>query len=132
MSTNIEEGNQVIGALRFENTTLVEKVKTLEAEITQARSKLERMSSSKIDEMLSVQKSSNSLGYYGSSSSTLIASMPNGPRAGSVPQIEKVETEGEISKVDKGKFVLGNPPRIILILLPRRIPNPRDLTSAQG
>ena len=58
--------------------------------------------------------------------------MPNGPRAGSVPQIEKVETEGEISKVDKGKFVLGNPPRIILILLPRRIPNPRDLTSAQG
>ena len=53
----LDEANQTIGALRFENNFLVEKTKKLEAELFQVRAQLERTSSAKLDEMLSLQKS---------------------------------------------------------------------------
>ena len=56
LSTKFDEANQTIGALRFENNFLVEKTKKLEAELFQVRAQLERTSSSKLDEMLSLQK----------------------------------------------------------------------------
>ena len=73
LSTKFDEANQTIGALRFENNFLVEKTKKLEAELFQVRAQLERTSSAKLDEMLSIQKSASdrtSLGYGISSSNT--------------------------------------------------------------
>ena len=52
--TKFDEANQTIGALRFENNFLVEKTKKLEAELSQVRAQLERTSSAKLDEMLSI------------------------------------------------------------------------------
>ena len=54
LSTKFDEANQTIRALRFENNFLVEKTKKLEAELFQVRAQLERTSSAKLDEMLSI------------------------------------------------------------------------------
>ena len=60
----------------MENTSLEEKIKNLELELSQARTQIERMSSAKLDEVLSAQKPSfdkTDLGYAvssGPSSST--------------------------------------------------------------
>ena len=54
LSTKVDEANQTIGALRFENNFLVEKTKKLEAELFQVRAQLERTSNAKLDEMLSI------------------------------------------------------------------------------
>ena len=56
LSTKFDEANQTIGALRFQNNFLVEKTKKLEAELFQVKAQLERTSSAKLDEMLSLQK----------------------------------------------------------------------------
>ena len=52
LSTKIEEANQTIGALQFENNFLVEKTKKLDAKLFQGRAQWERASSAKLDEML--------------------------------------------------------------------------------
>ena len=54
LSTKFDKANQTIGALRFENNFLVEKINKLEAELFQVRAQLERISSAKLDEMLSL------------------------------------------------------------------------------
>ena len=59
LSAKVDKGNQTIGTLRFENNFLVEKTKMLNTEIFQVRAQLERTSNAKIDEMLSIQKSSS-------------------------------------------------------------------------
>ena len=59
LSIKFDEANQTIGALRFENNFLVEKTKKLEAELFQVRAQLDRTSSTKLDEMLSIQKSAS-------------------------------------------------------------------------
>ena len=56
LSTKFDKANQTIGELRFENNFLAEKAKKLEAELFQVRAQLERTSSAKLDEMLSLQK----------------------------------------------------------------------------
>ena len=66
ISTKFDEANQTIGALRFENNFLAEKTKKLEAKLFQVRAQLERTSSAKLNEMLSLQKSASNrtdLGY---------------------------------------------------------------------
>ena len=73
LSTKFDEANQTIGALRFENNFLAEKTKKLKAELSQVRAQLERTSSTKLDEMLSIQKFASDrtgLGYGISSSNT--------------------------------------------------------------
>ena len=54
LSTKFDEANQTIGALRFENNFLAKKTKKLKAELFQVRTQLERTSSTKQDEMLSI------------------------------------------------------------------------------
>ena len=56
ISKKFDEANQIIRTLRFENNFLTEKTKKLEAELFQVRAQLERTSSAKLDEMLSLQK----------------------------------------------------------------------------
>ena len=66
LSTKFDEANQTIGALRFENNFLAKKTKKLEVELFQIRAQLEKASSAKLDEMLSIQKSASDhtgLGY---------------------------------------------------------------------
>ena len=55
ISTKFDEANQTIVALRFENNFLAEKIKKLEAELFQVRAQLERTSSTKLNEMLSLK-----------------------------------------------------------------------------
>ena len=59
ISMKFDEANQTIGTLKFENNFLVERTKKLEAELFQVRSRLERTSSAKLDEMFSLQKSAS-------------------------------------------------------------------------
>ena len=59
LSIKFDEANQTIGVLRFENNFLAEKTKKLEAELLKFRAQLERTSSAKLDEMLSLQKSTS-------------------------------------------------------------------------
>ena len=54
LSIKFDKANQTIGALRFENNFLAEKTNKLEAELFQVRVQLERTSSAKLDEMLSI------------------------------------------------------------------------------
>ena len=112
ISTKFDEANQTIGALRFENNLLAKKTKKLEAELFQVRAQLERTSSAKLDEMLSLQKFSSdrtSLGYDFSSPSIAFTSITV-----FVPLANNVETENNDVKnelasenVDKGKSILG-------------------------
>ena len=54
ISTMFDKANQTIGALKFENNFLAEKTKKLEAELFQVKTHLERTSSAKLNEMLSL------------------------------------------------------------------------------
>ena len=103
-----------------------EKTKKLEAELFQVRAQLERTSSAKVDEMLSLQKSASDwtgLGYDFSSPSIAFASTTV-----FVPPTDNIETENNDVKnelvnenIDKGKSILGAPPK----LDKKEIKNPR-------
>ena len=70
MLIKLDETTRLVETLVVENTLLEEKVKNLEVELSQARTQIERMSSAKLDGVLSAQKSSSdktSLGYVVSS-----------------------------------------------------------------
>ena len=107
LSTNFDEANHTIGALRFENNFLAEKTKKLN----------ERTSSAKLDEMLSIQKSASNrtkLGYDFSSSSIASASTSIFvPLANNVKfENNDVKTELASENLDKGKSILGTPPKL--------------------
>ena len=117
LSTKVDEANQTIGALRFENNFLVKKTKKLEAELLQVKAQLERTSSVKLDKMLSFQKAASDktgLGYdfsspnIASSSTTMFVSPANNVNS------ENNETKTEIASenIDKGKSILGAPPKL--------------------
>ena len=114
LSTKFDEVNQTIGALRFENNFLVEKTKKLEVELFHVRTQLERTSSAKLDEMLSIQKFASDrtgLGYYFFSPSITSTSATV-----FVPPANNIETENNVVKndlasenIDKGKSILRAP-----------------------
>ena len=90
MLVKLDETTRLVETLVVENTSLEEKVKNLEVELSQARTQIERMSIAKLDEVLSAQKPSfdkTGLGYaisFGPSSSTA-----SGSKIVFVPQFEK-------------------------------------------
>ena len=89
--TKFDEANQTIGALKFKINLLAEKTKKLEVELFQVKVQLERTSSAKLNEKLSLQKSSSnrtSLGYDFSSPSIASTSTTV-----FVPPANNVETE---------------------------------------
>ena len=100
----LDETTRLIETLIVENTSLEEKVKNLEGELSQARTQIESMSSAKLDEVLSAQKPSSNktgLGYVvssGPSSSTAF-----GSRTVFVPQSEKGD-KGMKPKTDLSNF----------------------------
>ena len=86
----LDEIIRLVETLIVENTSLEEKVKNLEVELSQARTQIKWMSSAKLVEVLSAQKPSSDktgLGYAISSSSS--SSMAFGSRIVFVPQSEK-------------------------------------------
>ena len=114
--TKFDEADQTIGALRFKNNFLAEKTKKFEAKLFQVRAQLERTSSAKLDEMLSLQKYASDrtgLGYDFSSSN--IASTSTTvfvPPANNV-EIENndVKTDLASENLDNGKSILEAPPK---------------------
>ena len=95
---------------------MAEKTKKLEVELFQVRAQLERTSSAKLDEMLSLQKfASDRTGLgYGISSSNITSTSTTV----FVPPSNNVEIENNDVKtnlasenIDKGKSILGAPPK---------------------
>ena len=117
LSTKFDEATQNIRALRLKKDFLAEKTKKPEAELFQVRAQLERTSSAKLDEMLSIQKSASDrtgLGYGLSSSNTASTSTTV-----FVPPASNTETENTDVKIslasenlDKSKSILGAPPKL--------------------
>ena len=96
----LDETTRLVKTLVVENTSLEEKVKNLKVELSQARTQIERMSSAKLDEVLSTQKPSSNmsdLGYAVSSG----PSSSTASRSGTVfmPQSKKCD-KGMKSKTD--------------------------------
>ena len=93
---------------------MVEKTKKFEAELFQVRAQLERTLSAKLDEMLSLQKSSSNqtgLGYgFSSSNITSTSTTVFVPPSNNV-EIENndVKTDLVSENIDKGKSILGAP-----------------------
>ena len=126
ISTKFDEANQTIGALRFENNFLVEKTKKLEAKLFQVRAQLERTSSTKLDEMLSLQKFASDrtgLGYdFSSPSITSTSANVFVPPANNIEnENNDVKNELASENIDKGKSILGVPSK----LDKKEIKNPR-------
>ena len=85
-----DKATRLVETLVMENTSLEEKVKNLEVELSQATTQIEKMSSAKLDEVLSAQKPSSDktgLGYAISSGPS--SSIASGSRTVFVPQFEK-------------------------------------------
>ena len=120
LSTKVDEANQTIEVLRFENNFLVEQTKNLEAELFQVSAQLERTSSAKLDEMLSLQKSASDrtgLGYglsssnIASTSSTVFVPLANNVEI----ENNDVKTDLASENLDKGKSFWGLCPKIQFI-----------------
>ena len=116
LSTKFDEANLTIGALKFENNFLAEKTKKLKAELFQVKAQLERTSSAKLVEMLSFQKSAfdrTGLGYglsssnIASTSTTIIVPPTNNVEI----KNNDVKTDLASENLDKGKSILGAPPK---------------------
>ena len=105
---------------------MAEKTKKLKAELFQVRVELERTSSAKLDEMLSLQKStSDRTGLRYDFSSPKIASTSTtvfGPPANNA-EIENNDVKNELASenIDKGKSILG----ALLKLDKKEIKSPR-------
>ena len=116
LSTKFDEANQTNGALRFENNFLAEKTKKLKAELFIVRAQLERTSSAKLNEMLSLKRYASdwiSLGYGFSSSNIASTSTTVFVPPSNNVEIKNndVKTDLASENIDKGKFILGAPPK---------------------
>ena len=116
LSTKFDEANQTIEALRFKNNFLDKKSKKLEAELFQVRTQLERISSAKLDEMLSLQKSTSDrtgLGHgfpssnIASTSTTIFVPPSNNVEI----ENNNVKTNLANKNLEKGKSISGAPPK---------------------
>ena len=117
LSTKFDEANWSIGALRFENNFLAEKTKKLEVELFQVRAQLERTLSTKLDEMLSIQKSASDrigLRYDISFSNIAYTSTDVFVPPARNTEIENIDVKISLASenLDKGKSILGAPPKL--------------------
>ena len=69
------DANELLNFVKIENMSLLEKVKSLELELFVAREQIDRSSTSKLDEMVHVQKSVSDkagLGFVENGSATIV------------------------------------------------------------
>ena len=59
MLVKLFDANELITSVKIENMSLIEKVKSLESKLSIAKEQLDRTSTSKLDNMLNVQKSTS-------------------------------------------------------------------------
>ena len=91
----LDEITRLVETLVVENTSLEENVNNLEVELSQARTQIERMSSIKLDEVLSAQKpSSDKIGLGYAISSNPSSSTTSRSRIVFVPQSKKGDKIG--------------------------------------
>ena len=95
---------------------MVEKTKKLEVELFQVKAQLERASSAKLDEMLSIQKTASDrtgLGYDFSSSNIAFTSTTVFVPSNNNVKIENnnIKTDLASENLDKCKSILGAPPK---------------------
>ena len=108
LSTKFDEFNQNIRAPRFENNFLAKKIKKLEADLFQVRAQLERTLSTKLDEMLNLQKSAfDRTGLEYDFSSPMFVPPTNNVEIENI----NVKTDLASENIDKGKSILGAPPK---------------------
>ena len=93
---------------------MAEKTKKLEAKLFQVRAQLKRTSSAKLEEMLSIQKSTSNrtgLSYGLSSSNTAFTSTTVFVPPASNTEIENTNVKISLASenLDKGKSILGAP-----------------------
>ena len=109
---------------------MAKNTKKLKAKLFQVRAQLERTSSAKLDEMLSMQKfvsDRTSLGYdfpspnIASSSTTVFVSPANNVESKDINVKNVIASEN----IDKGKSILGAPPK----LTKKETKNPRAKKS---
>ena len=75
MLLKLFNANELLNSVKIENMPLLEKVKSLELELFVAREQIDRTSTSKLDEMLHVQKFVSDkigLGFVESGSTTVV------------------------------------------------------------
>ena len=117
LSTKVDDVNQTIGVLQFENNFLVERTKKFKAKLFQVRAQLERISSAKLDDMLSFQKAAYNetfLGYdfsssnIASSSTIMFVSSTDNDNS----KNDEAKTDIASENLDKGKSILGAPPKV--------------------
>ena len=117
LSTKVDEANQTIGVLWFEDNFLAKMTKKLEAELFQVMAQLERTSNAKINEMLSFQKStSDKTGLEYDFSSSNIALFSTIVFVSSTDNDNSTNDEAKTQiiseNLDKGKSILEAPPKI--------------------
>ena len=96
---------------------MAEKTKKLEAELFQVKAQLERTSSDKLDEMLSIQKSASDrigLRYDISFSNIAYTSTDVFVPPARNTEIENIDVKISLASenLDKGKSILGAPPKL--------------------
>ena len=112
----LDETTRLVETLVVENTSLEEKIKNLEVELSQARVQLERTSSTKLDEMFSLQKFASdqtALGYDLSSSNIASTSTTIFIPPSNNVEIESNDVKTDLinENIDNGKSILGAPPK---------------------
>ena len=96
----LDETTKLVETLVVENTSLEEKVKNLKVKLSQVKTQIERMSSARLDEVLSAKKPiSDKIGLGYAVSSGPFSSKASGSKTVVVPQSEKVD-KGMKSKSD--------------------------------
>ena len=75
MLLKLFDANELLKSIKIEKNSLLENVKSLELELSVAREQIDRISTSKLDEMLHVHKyvsDKTSLGFVNNGSSTAV------------------------------------------------------------
>ena len=120
------DANDLLNNVKTENMLLLEKVKNLEHELSVTREQTDRSASSKLDHILSVQKSPSDktgLGFVESISVSAPHSTNFIPSSSSEPPVSEVVKPS----VSKAKFVDVTPPKKIRVDLHKskpKAPNP--------
>ena len=125
---NLFDATELLNNVKTENLLLLEKVKKLEHELSVAREQIDRSASSKLDHMLSVQKSPSEktgLGFVESISVSTPHSTNFVPSSSSEPPVSEIAKPS----VSEAKFVEVTPPRKIRIDLKEFKPKESTLTK---
>ena len=123
------DANELLNSVKIENMTLLEKVKSLKLELFVAREKIDRTSTSQLDDMLHVQKSVSDktcLGFVKSGSTPMV----NPPKF--VPATSSSVVHPTLSEVKVHKEVVPASSRTRVDLSESKPKNPKQFGSKKN